>query len=68
MTAFANNTRDQVSELVGSELADEISTINLAVANGVVSRARAAKTVMSNPDLMSAMLKASAAGIIQLGL
>lgn len=68
VTAFANNTRDQLSELFGSELADEISTINLAVANGVVSRARAAKTVMSNPDLMSAMLKASAAGIIQLGL
>ena len=68
VTAFANITRDELSELVGSELADEISTINLAVANGVVSRARAAKTVMSNPDLMSAMLKASAAGIIQLGL
>ena len=42
---------DQLSELVGSQLADEISTINLAVANGVVSKARAAKTVMGNrPD------------------
>ena len=68
VTPFENNTKDQLSELVGSQLADEISTINLAVANGVVSKARAAKTVMSNPDLMSAMLKASAAGIIQLGL
>ena len=68
VTAFENNTKDQLSELVGSQLADEISTINLAVANGVVSKARAAKTVMGNPDLMSAMLKASAAGVIQLGL
>ena len=64
----SRTTRKISSPSLLVHLADEISTINLAVANGVVSKARAAKTVMGNPDLMTAMLKASAAGIIQLGL
>lgn len=65
---FANHTKDAIHELVGAEMADQINTINLAVSTGTVSRARAARTVMSNPALMTAMLQCTQAGLIQLGL
>ena len=68
VTPFANQTKDAIHELVGVEMADQINTINLAVSNGVVSKARAARIVMSNPALLTAMLQCSQAGLIQLGL
>ena len=66
VTPFSNQTKDAIHELVGAEMADQINTINLAVSNGVVSKARAACTVMSNPALMTAMLQCSQAGIFKL--
>ena len=68
VTPFSAGVKDAMTEMVSPELADQISTINLAVSNGVVSKARAAKTVLSNPVLTAAMMKLGQAGVITFGL
>ena len=68
VNVFANHQIDQITELVGAELADKVTTINAALASGAVSKGRAMKTVMSDLALLKAMLQCSQAGIFQLAL
>ena len=66
--AFTSYETDQITELVGAELGDKITTINAALASGAVDKGRAMRTVMADPELLTAMLQCSQAGIFKLAL
>ena len=66
--AFTSYETNQITELVGAELGDKITTINAALASGAVDKGRAMRTVMADPALLTAMLQCSQAGIFKLAL